>query len=249
MTEFIAHQKSGQEFTPLVGKLIDNAHVEPLHLTNDAWQYFFKALLKQSIGKSNILSSQKTFSDVPEDSCFANVVTALQYEVKAKRLATKVKKWFDETQGKQADLQYRFMGEESRSFCHNSMRLIKVLRREGDSKKQRQTVFKLVYAGIRLRDCCSIIGHVLPVHAKQVYDIYKQGLLTVTMEEREAKHIALHRLSVNTTHQQRWQEIFKHEFVMLIWLPEQGYEPCSYTRSKSVHIPPSIFNDSCYCYC
>ena len=50
------------------------------------------------------------------------------------------------------------MGEESRSFCHNSMRLIKVLRREGDSKKQRQTVFKLVYAGIRLRDCCSIVN-------------------------------------------------------------------------------------------
>ena len=93
------------------------------------------------------------------------------------------------------------------------------------------------------------IGHVLPVHAKQVYDIYKQGLLTVTMEGREAKHITLHRLSVNTTHQQRWQETFKHEFVMLIWLPEQGYEPCSYTPSKSVYIPPRIFNDSCYCYC
>ena len=73
--------------------------------------------------------------------------------------------------------------------------------------------------------------------------------MTVTMEGREAKHIALHRLSVNTTHQQRWQEIFKHEFVMLIWLPEQGYEPCSYTPSKSVYIPPRIFNDSSYCYC
>ena len=153
VTEFIAHQKSRQEFTPLVGKLIDNAHVEPLHLKNNAWQYFLKAFLKESIGKSNILPSQKTFSDVPEDSCFANMVTALQYEVKAKRLATKVKKWFDETQRKQADLQYRFTGKESQSFCHNFMRLIKVLSREGDSKKQRQTVLTLVYVGIRLRDC------------------------------------------------------------------------------------------------
>lgn len=158
VTEFIARQKSRQEFTPLVGKLIDNAHVEPLHLKNNAWQYFFKALLKESIGKSNILPSQKTFSDVPEDSCFANMVTALQYEVKAKRLATKVKKWFDETQRKQADLQYRFTGKESRSFCHNFMRLIKVLSREGDSKKQRQTVLTLVYVGIRLRDCCLIFN-------------------------------------------------------------------------------------------
>ena len=137
VTEFIAHQKSRQEFTLLVGKLIDNAHVEPLHLKNNAWQYFFKALLKESIGKSNVLPSKKKISDVPEDSCFAIVVTVLQYEVKAKRLATKVKKWFDETQGEQADLQYRFTGKESRSFCHNFMRLINVLSREGDSKKQR----------------------------------------------------------------------------------------------------------------
>ena len=93
------------------------------------------------------------------------------------------------------------------------------------------------------------IGHVLPEHAEQVYSIYKQGLLTVTMEGREAKHIALQRLSVNTTYQQRWQEIFRHEFVMLIWLPEQGYEPCSYAPSKSVYIPPLVFDDSSNCYC
>ena len=93
------------------------------------------------------------------------------------------------------------------------------------------------------------IGHVLSEHAEQVYSIYKQGLLTVTMEGREAKHIALQRLSVNTTYQQRWQEIFRHEFVMLIWLPEQGYEPCFYAPSKSAYIPPQVFDDSSYCYC
>lgn len=32
------------------------------------------------------------------------------------------------------------------------------------------------------------IGHVVPAHARQVYDKYGQGLLTVTMEGREAKH-------------------------------------------------------------
>jgi hypothetical protein len=76
------------------------------------------------------------------------------------------------------------------------------------------------------------IGHVL-----QVFDTYNQGFLTVTMEGREAKHVALQRLSFNTTYQKRWQEVFKHEFIMLIWLPEQGHEPCSCTPSKSVYIP------------
>ena len=45
------------------------------------------------------------------------------------------KKWFDETQGKQADLQYRFTGKESRLFCCNFMQLIKSLSSEDDSKK------------------------------------------------------------------------------------------------------------------
>ena len=36
ITSFIAKQKSRQEFAPLVDKLIDRAHVEPLHLKNNA---------------------------------------------------------------------------------------------------------------------------------------------------------------------------------------------------------------------
>ena len=43
------------------------------------------------------------------------------------------------------------------------------------------------------------IGHVLPVHTKYMYEVYGQGLLTVSMEGREAKHIALQRLGNNTT--------------------------------------------------
>ena len=36
---------------------------------------------------------------------------------------------------------------------------------------------------------------------------------------------------------------------MLVWLPEQYYDPCSYIPSKYVHIPQRVFNDSNYCYC
>jgi hypothetical protein len=289
VTEFIAKQNSRQEFTPLLGKLIDTAHVEPLHLKNNAWQYFFKSLLKEAVAKTSLSASkQAVFADLAPDCCLARVVTSLQYEVKAKRLAGKVKKWFDETQGKKLDISYRFTGKESRLFCHNFMRLIKYLSCENDNQKQRQTVLTLVYIGLRLRDCCSIfnrfevkekypttlqtlaieyfranamflpssinptiwtLGHVVPVHARAVYNTYKQGLLTVTMEGREAKHIFLHRLSVNTSYRNRWYEIFKHEFIMLVWLPEQGHNTCSYTPSKSVYIPPRVFNDNNYCYC
>lgn len=221
VTKYIAKQNSRQEFPPLLGSSIDKAHVEPLHLKNNAWQYFIKAVVKEALAKSNVLPSQKVFANLPQDLCFVRIVNALQYKVKVKRVASKVKSWYEKTQGMKGDIQYRFTGKDSRLFCHNFMRLIKHLSIEEDSPKQRQTLFVLAYIGIRLRECCSIfnrqdvkeadlnrleeaakqylyahrlflpytvnptmwtLGHVLPVHARQVYDTYQQGLLTVTME-------------------------------------------------------------------
>ena len=89
----------------------------------------------------------------------------------------------------------------------------------------------------------------VPLHAKQVYEKYKQGLLTVTMEGKESKHLVLLRLKANTTYQNRWKEIFRHEYIMLIWLPSQSHKPCPHSESKCVYIPPWVLNDNKYCYC
>ena len=124
-----------------MGKLIDEAHVEPLPLKNNAWGYFFKVLLKEAVAKSYIPSTCKTFAEVQKDTSLGRLVTALKCEVKAGCLAKKVCKWFDETQGKQGDLQYRFTGKESRLFCHNFARLLTFLRQANDSQKQRQICF------------------------------------------------------------------------------------------------------------
>ena len=43
-------------------------------------------------------------------------------------------------------------------------------------------------------------------------------------------------------------EIFRHEFIILVGLPERHHEPCSYTPSKNDYIPQRVFNDSNYCY-
>ena len=156
VTDFISKKNSRQEFVPLIGKLIEKAHVEPLHIKNNAWQYFFKGVLKEATAKSNLSGAHKKFSDVPKDSPFSRVLAALKYEVKAKCLARKVIKWYDETQSTGQDLQYRFTGKESRLFCHNFMRLVKWLSSEKDSQRQRQTVLIFAYVGLKLRDCVSI---------------------------------------------------------------------------------------------
>ena len=43
--------KKPQEHLPLVGKLIDKAHVEPLPLKNNAWGYFFQSIAEGGSGK------------------------------------------------------------------------------------------------------------------------------------------------------------------------------------------------------
>ena len=85
---------------------------------------FFKVLLKEAVAKSKLPTTCKTFAETPQDTCLGRLVTALKCEVKTGRLAKKVRKWFDETQGKQGDLQYCFTGIESRLFCHNFARLL-----------------------------------------------------------------------------------------------------------------------------
>ena len=152
-------------------------------------------------------------------------------------------------------------------FCQNFMRVIKQLRCEDDSRKQRLTVLFYAYIGVRLRDAVSLfsrieitteqllelrvkcqqyfranalffpsmvtptvwtLGLVVPQHAEELFKKYQQGLGTVTMEGREAKHIVLKKLSENSSSKKEWFDIFQHEFVMLIWLPENGFITCQY---------------------
>lgn len=113
--------------------------------------------MQEAISKSKLPVSCKDFSDVPVNSFFYQLITVLQREVKVKRLARKVKQWFNETQCS-TDLHYRFTGRESRAFCHNFMRVIKCLSSAGDSKKEKQTVLTLAYLGRRQRDCVSLFN-------------------------------------------------------------------------------------------
>ena len=243
--------------------------------------------MTEAISKSKLQADCKKFSDVPTDSPFAQVITALQTEVKTRRLANKTKQWFNETHGPGSDWHYRFKGKDSCCFCHNFMRLIKWLSNENDSKKEHQTVIVLAYLGVKLSDCVSLfnrfdkdqigqlsvgcrkyfnvnailmqssvnptvwtLGYVVPAHFSQVFEKYGQGLGMVTIEGHEAKHIFVKKLSENTlTYQNRWLEIFGHEFIMLFWLPQQGFQQPGTKCKNEAYIPQRVFNDPGYCYC
>ena len=66
------------------------------------------------------------------------------------------------------------------------------------------------------------IGHVVPVHARQVHESLGIGLGINTMEGRKVKHIALAKFTNNTQFSNRWVQVFKHEYMTLFWLRENG---------------------------
>ena len=70
ITRFIAEKKSRQEFIPLVGKLIDRAHVDPLHLKNNLCALVHRHLLNKAISMSELPDSATTFNRVPQTSPF-----------------------------------------------------------------------------------------------------------------------------------------------------------------------------------
>ena len=57
------------------------------------------------------------------------------------------------------------------------------------------------------------------------------------MEGREQKHQAIEKYSKNTTYQNRWPLIFRHEFIQLIHLRENGFDNTRYRKRGTKYVP------------
>ena len=65
------------------------------------------------------------------------------------------------------------------------------------------------------------MGVAVPFYANKTYQDYGFGLGCNTMEDREQKHQCISKYSENSTFQNRWDYIFRHEFMQLIHLREK----------------------------
>lgn len=94
------------------------------------------------------------------------------------------------------------------------------------------------------------LAHVVPSHTKDMKTKYDKGLGLNSMEGREAKHVFISRYNQNTSYQLRWQQIFRHEYISLIWLRERHhniFKPSSCNRVS--YIPKRAIENPNYCYC
>jgi hypothetical protein len=76
------------------------------------------------------------------------------------------------------------------------------------------------------------------------------GLGLNSMEGREAKHIAISKYAINTSYMYRWEQVFHHEFISLIWLCEHGYNAKIATSiTRSYHPKRVCSKNPEFCYC
>ena len=115
VTSFIAQKHSRQELEPVVGKLIDRAHVDPLHLKNNACARAHQQLLSEVIAMSKLTDEINFFSQVPAHSPFNRFIAAMR-ACGLSRLGKKVTKWLDDTKANGKSFDYRFTGKDSRLF-------------------------------------------------------------------------------------------------------------------------------------
>ena len=76
-----------------------------------------------------------------------------------------------------------------------------------------------------------------PVHAGNTYTNYGLGLGCNSMEGREQKHQRIAKYSENTVFHSRWRQIFRHEYIHLIYLRENGFDQQNYIRKREKYIP------------
>ena len=65
------------------------------------------------------------------------------------------------------------------------------------------------------------------------------------MEGREQKHQAISKYAHNTTFQNRWPAIFRHEYIHLIYLRKNGFDLVNYRKKHVSYVPDIDKSISC----
>ena len=153
---FIREQGSRQEYEPLLGKLVDSAYAEPLHNSNNAWQYLHNIMLEIVLEKSELPPGFTNLDNLPENCLFLVYLRTLKDTLKLTRLVKKLIRWFKN--GRKNAFSYRFTRKETKVFCHKFMFIIQCLNHAADSPSLKLAA--LAFCCVQLRDAISYFSRV-----------------------------------------------------------------------------------------
>ena len=111
----------------------------------------------------------------------------------------------------------------------------------------RSLYYSAVVFNLNLSPSLFTLTNIAPFHAKQTLDQYNLGLGINSMEEREQKHQQIKKYMHNTTYHNRWPRIFKHEYIQLIHLRENGFDQKNYLKRGTKYIPDVAANSCVDC--
>ena len=106
---YIASLKSRQEFEPILGRIIQNAKCDNLHVGNNCWGHWHKLLFTHVLAKAKVPTSTKSVFQLPEDSSLRKHLKALRFKLKCKKMYNKILRWFKENR-KSSPFEFRFTG-------------------------------------------------------------------------------------------------------------------------------------------
>ena len=88
------------------------------------------------------------------------------------------------------------------------------------------------------------LGNLVPQHTAEFKAKYGLGLGLNSMEGSEAKHVAIAKYAANTAYLYRWEQMFQHEFISLIWLHQKGFNAKMKTATMQSYIPKRVNSES-----
>ena len=104
LTQFIKDQKSRQECEPIIAHLVDFTFAEPLHNSNNAWQYIHSKLLEEAISGSSIPVMGVDLSTLPDETPLKKFVLSIKNDAGASRLYKEIKKWLKDGRKKNLNI-------------------------------------------------------------------------------------------------------------------------------------------------
>ena len=90
------------------------------------------------------------------------------------------------------------------------------------------------------------MGHAVPFQTKQLVEDLGVGLGINSMQERESKHQQIASFAEFALVKNRWEKVFRHEYMSLIWLRKQTPHLDSYRKCKDKYSPDRCFNSGYY---
>lgn len=85
-------------------------------------------------------------------------------------------------------------------------------------------------------------------HSRSLFSAFGSGLGISTMQGREAKHQQLANYAEFSLPKERWEKVFLHEHMSLIWLRQQNPHLVKYSKSKLQYIPKRCYTGE-FCFC